>query len=129
MAETDKIKEKIAAMVAAKLLELSQQNLVEMKAIDTGLLLRSGRIGKDFDQYYVLYDAPYAWPINFGAAPHYVNPKQLEGWVRRKLNIKNKKQANATAIAISKKILLHGTEPRPYMDKALEDIKKVKFDI
>lgn len=101
----------------------SQENLVDNGTIDTGFLLRSGSVGKENRFVTIHYDAPYAEAIEKGTDPHKVSPKMLEGWVRRKMKIKNPAKVRSIAIAISKKIQARGTKPQPYVDPAINKAK------
>lgn len=120
------LEKQIARQIADFIFTESQQNLVKLGAIDTGFLLKSGKIIDQPSGADIFYDAPYAWAVNFGTDPHGVNPKVLEGWVRRKLGIKNEKQAKSVAFLIARKISQRGTEPQPFMDQAIETAK-IKF--
>lgn len=106
----------------------SQENLITSGAIDTSNLFLSGSIEEEGDDIVILYDAPYASALNDGTKPHFVNPKQLEGWVRRKINPGSEVEVRSIAFLISRKIKERGTKPNPFMDKAIE-LAKIKFGI
>jgi len=112
------ISKAISREVADFLFSRSQENIVEMGISDTGALLQSGIIKEEADDVIVEYSAPYAQAINDGAKPHNVNPKQLEGWVKRKLGVP-KSEVPKVARAIANKIKNRGTKPQPFIDSAI----------
>ena len=112
--------------VADFLFTNSQENIITMGISDLGFLLGSGEIKEEGENIIISYDAPYASAINFGTDPHFVSPKELEGWVRRKLNKKSEKEVKKVAFLISRKIAKLGTQPKPFFDKAVA-ATRIKF--
>ena len=66
--------------------------------------------------------------VNDGSKPHGMNPKLLEGWVRRKINPGSEAEVKSIAFLIARKIKERGTIPNPFMDKAIE-LAEIKFGI
>ena len=118
---------KVSNRIAHELFSNSQKNLINLKAVDTGFLLRSGEIEEFNDGWQIVYSAPYSSEINDGTIPHLVSLKVLIKWVKRKFSYSEKK-AYPIALAIQKKIMNKGTKPRPFMDKAIADIK-IKYNL
>ena len=103
---------------------LSQELIVQNGTSDTGALLISGKVEKNFLQKRIVYDAPHAVPIEFGTDPHYVSKEGIMGikkWAQRKLGLSEKK-AERAAYAIANNILKKGTDPQPYLRPAAEVI-------
>ena len=103
----------------------SQENLTDMGIDDTGALRLSGEILEEGDDIIISYSAPYATDVNDGTQPHPVSYKVLLSWVERKLGVP-KKDVVKVAKAIAAKIKRMGTDPKPYMDNAIE-VAKVKY--
>ena len=118
----------LAREVADFIFTNSQENLIELGAIDTSNLFISGSIKEKENFILIHYDAPYAEAVNDGTDPHFVDAKELEGWVRRKINPKGVKKVKSIAFAVSKSIAKRGTVPQPFMTKAIE-LAKSKFNI
>jgi len=114
--------------VADFLFTNSQENIITMGISDLGFLLRSGSIREEGENIIIEYDAPYASAINFGSQPHNVSPKELEGWVRRKLRKKSEGEVKKTAFLISRKIANVGTKPQPFLDRAIANTK-IRFRV
>lgn len=125
--ELKELGKKISKQVAHELFSNSQNNLVSFEAIDTAFLLKSGYIIETKEGWEVGYNAPYAQFVNDGTRPHYVGVKHLIRWVKRKLGYSDK-EAYKVAKAIQKKIQQKGTDPKPFMSKAIADIK-IKYKI
>ncbi len=131
MAEDKEIKaigKQIAREIGDFIFANSQENLVTSGAIDTSNLFLSGSIEEEGDDIVITYDAPYAQAVNDGTKPHGVDPKVLEGWVRRKINPGSEVEVRKIAFLISRKIKERGTKPNPFMDKAIE-LAEIKFGI
>lgn len=99
----------------------SQENLIKNRSVDTGFLLKSGKPPKwKGNECIVEYTAPYALFVEYGTEPHYISPKKLVGWVRRKLGIREP-EALSVARAIAVKISREGTEPKPFLRPAINE--------
>lgn len=117
----------LAREVADFIFTNSQENLIELGAIDTSNLFLSGGIKEKKNFILIHYDAPYAEAVNDGTDPHFVDAKELEGWVRRKINPKGVKKVKSIALAVSKAIAKRGTVPQPFFTKAVE-LGRAKFN-
>lgn len=109
--------------VAQRIFTFSQENLIRDGRIDTSKLFLSGSIREEGDEVIIIYDAPHAKAAEFGSKPHWTSHKNLIPWVRRKLGIKNEKEAEKVAYAIAANIAKRGTEPMFFMKKAIEQAK------
>ncbi len=116
-----------AREIADEIFADSQENLIEDGSVDTSNLLLSGGIKEDPNHITIFYDAPYANDIDEGTKPHFVEPKQLEGWVKRKINPGSEKKVKSITFAISKAIEQRGTIPTNFMTKAVEQAR-AKFN-
>src|SRR5690606_31267773 len=68
----------------------------------------------------------YATAIEFGLPPGTrPDPEALQGWVRRKLGVKDRREARSVAYAIARKIERSGTKPQPYLFPAAEAERRV----
>lgn len=123
--EFEKVVDEMLTKIAIEIFKRSQENIRKFNAIDTGFLWRSGfvRIDKILEKE-VGYTAPYSVYVEFGSEPHYVPQKPIFEWVRRKLKITSKKKANSVAWAIVKKISEEGVKPRPFLRKAIDEVKR-----
>ena len=110
--------------IADKIFTRSQENLVEDGSIDTGNLLRSGKIYQKGKSTIIEYDAPYAAAIEAGTKPHQVDPADLYKWVRRKLGITNPQEIKRVSFAISQNIAKRGTEPTWFFKRALKSVMR-----
>ena len=119
---------KVAREIADFIFTNSQENLVEMKAIDKSDLFLSGGIEEEKDGVVIRYDAPHANAVNDGTDPHFINPEELEGWVRRKINPGSEKKVKEIAFFVSRSIKKFGTKPRPFFDQAVA-LAKIKFKL
>ena len=119
---------KLAREIADFIFTNSQENLVSSGAIDTSNLFLSGSVTDEKDGTVIHYDANYAEAIDQGTDSHFVNPEELEGWVRRKINPGSDKKVKSIANAISKAIKKRGTIPNPFFTKAVA-LAEGKYDI
>ena len=110
--------------VVDKVFEKTQQNLVDDGKIDTGTLIQTGNINREFLYKQVVYPAEHASVVNYGrqigATPPPIAP--LIPWVRRKLSVKNEKEAKSIAFAISKAIHQRGIQPTFFVDNAVNEV-------
>lgn len=114
--------------VAENIFFQSQQNIVEKKIIDRGVLLQRGNINDSFLEKKIIYPVPYAESIEFGRLPGTQPPvNMLKDWVKRKGIAKNDKEINNIAWAIAKDIKKDGMMPRPFLGPAVEaELQKLR---
>lgn len=114
--EMDKFLNKLVDRIFA----LSQQNLIDDGKVDTGTLLKTANINRDFLDKEIVYPAPYADNVEYGRLPGTMPPTQvLKSWISRKLKVKNPKQVERIAWAIAKAIEKRGIEPSPFLRPAI----------
>lgn len=102
----------------------SQQIIVNQSIIDEGTLLKSGNVNRQLLDKEIVYSAPYADTIEFGRMPGSMPPiSSIEGWLGRKLGIQDEKEKKRIAFAIARDIERNGTEPRPFLQPAIEQTK------
>lgn len=118
----DEMMKELAVFIFAQ----AQENLIKNGTPDTGYLMRSATVKKEGNNWVDDWDAPYAARIENGSGPHYVPPKVLEGWIRRKLGVKDPDEVKSIAFAISKHIERYGTKPQPFVWPAIETAR-LKF--
>lgn len=115
----------------------SQENLVNPNKdgwiiTDEGQLLQSGDVFPlNESTWRIIYRCPYADDIENGSEPHFVDPQELEGWVRRKMlkkkgdSTKIAKASKRIAINVANKIGREGTEPTFFLHRAVkEEVRK-----
>lgn len=113
--------DKLLDNFADRIFELSQDNLIRQGKVDTGTLLKSGNVNKEFLEKTITYSAPYADIIEYGRNPGQIPySKWLHKWVRRKLGIRNEAEIKRVAFAIAKSIEQRGIMPSPYIRPAFE---------
>lgn len=122
--DINKVIDEIIRQLSLDIFKYSQTNLIEDGSIDTGFLLRSGIVEKEGKDYFIHYKAPYARIIEEGANTIIVSPEELEGWVRRKLGIKDSKENLRVSGAISKKLKERGLEGTFFLTRAIDKTKK-----
>ena len=88
-------------------------------AFDRGILARSGNVTKEFLKKRVGFSAPYAKWIEYGTDPHYPPLAPILAWVLRKRLAKNKRQAHQIAQKIVWSMGTYGTEPKPFLRRAI----------
>jgi spore cortex formation protein SpoVR/YcgB (stage V sporulation) len=115
-----------------EVMEESQHYLdVVNKTTDTGALAGSAKVFKQENQVIVSYNSPYAADIEYGTDPHYVDPRDLEPWVRRKLKIIGRRTM-MVARKVSNKIMNEGTNPQPFLRPILNKLVaegKLKYEM
>ncbi len=134
MQEVDKFMD----IVADRIFQLSQENLVKphikdfksgrSKTIittDTGNLLKTANINRNFLKKEIVYPAPYASDVEFGNSGIQVMPEDLMKWVRRKLFKGKGKESTVlkTAKNIAEALALRGQSPDPYLSPAISQAK------
>lgn len=106
---------------ADRVFELSQKNLVLEGKIDTGNLLKTGNLNRQFLKKEIVYSAQYAINVHDGRARGTMPPVEpLIKWARRKLGAENPRAAG-WAIAMS--IKERGIQPTPFLLNALQQAK------
>ncbi len=121
--DVSKVEEPIKLKVKGQLEDIARELVNEMKIeapTDTGRLKQSIQIiGSAEDKLYVGTSVKYAAYIQFGTRPHYPPIQPLKKWVRRKLNAEE-----SVAYAVQRKIGAKGTEPNPFVDRAIEKVRR-----
>lgn len=93
-------------------------------AIDTGELMRSiDKIDTDTGAL-IEANAPHAAFIEYGTRPHYPPIQPLAEWAKRKGLASTDAESESVARAIALKIARRGTEPRHFMKKSVETMKR-----
>lgn len=114
--------DKILNNLADRTFELSQGNLIEANKVDTGHLLKTANIQRDFLSKTITYPAPYAAAVHNGrAAGHPMYSEWLHKWVTRKLGISNKTEMKSVAFAIARSIEARGIDPFPFLEDAYRE--------
>jgi len=97
---------------------------------DTGRLANSIAIAEEQDglDARIGTNLIYARAIEFGFPPGYLQRMPpvdaIQGWVRRKLGVKDAKEARSIAFAIARKIKRSGTKAQPFLFPAAEAAKR-----
>lgn len=109
---------------------LSQQKLVDDGKIDTGFMLKTANVKREFLKKEIVYPAPYAVVVHNGrASGHPMYSGWLHKWVRRKLGITDEKKVKSISYAIAKTIEKRGIEPTPFLRDAAESVAFRNGDI
>lgn len=119
------LKGELLELVADEIFAESQNNLIEDKIWDRGILGRSCPGPKKIsnNRYEIRYSAPHAIPVEFGREPGTMPPVfELERWAKRKLGL-SAKEAKSASWAIAIKIKNEGTPPRRFLGNAVLKIK------
>ena len=100
------------------LLSESKRNLIKSRAIDRGILLRSGFVNRKFLEKEIGFAAPHAGIIEFGSRPHMPPVEPFIGWARRGLRL-SANLARKAAWGIAVNIKKFGSIPRPFLRPAI----------
>lgn len=104
----------------------TQQNIVEMGAVNLGNLLKSGNIERNYLKKRVYYDAPYDLYVEYGRLPGKMPPvDKIKEWVLQKGLATNKKEITEIAWRISSSIKKNGIKSRPFFRKAIANIENL----
>jgi hypothetical protein len=110
--------------IADDVFSKSQSNIVDLGIIDEGTLLKTGNINREYLSKTIIYPMPYAESIEYGRTPGTMPPvSAIQGWVKRKLNVKDEAKSKSIAWAIAMDIKENGTLPRPFLSPAIESVK------
>ena len=103
------------------------KNIIDMKIVNTGNLLRSVNIERNYLSKELIIDTPYVRVIEFGRMPGSMPPvDRIKEWVLQKKFTNNEKEAKRIAWAISIDIKNNGLRPRPFFKKSINNfISKV----
>lgn len=101
----------------------ARRRLHEGGTTDTGRLANSIATEEESSglDYRVGTNLEYATAIEYGLPPG-MRPdvESLTGWVRRKLGVRDPREARRVAFLIARKIQRHGTDAQPYLHPAAE---------
>ncbi len=100
--------------IALTLRREMRSNIDFLGITDLGFLKNSVHVYPVGDDFVVKVEADYASAVNDGTFPHWAPIKPLLGWARRKLG------EEKAAYAVRAKIAKKGTEPKPFVDPAIE---------
>lgn len=107
--------------IADRIFQLSQENLIEDGHIDTGTMLKTANINRGDGYAMITYPAEYADNIEYGRQPGTQPPLEpLIKWCRRKLKLKDDKEAEKVAWAIVVSIKKRGIAPTRFMRNAID---------
>ena len=113
----------IAEQIATEILNKALENIERFNAIATGRLYASGKIEHvKRGEYLVYFDVPYARYVEFGTAPHTPPIIALWKWARAKYGVSSE-EAWRIAYKVQQAIAEVGTKPRPFLRKAVDDVK------
>lgn len=108
-----------------RVFELSQENLISEEKIDTAMLFKTANINIDGNEKTIVYPANHASFVHDGRDKGSMPPTQpLEGWVRRKLGIRDPKKVKRVAFAIAKAIEERGITQSPFLERAIDQSNK-----
>ena len=125
--------------ITDRIFQLSQENLVEphvkvfksgksktVITTDSGFLLKSGNVNRQFLKKQIVYPVPYASDVEFGNNGFQVEPEELFKWVGRKL-LKGKgteAQVKRTATNIlANSLAERGQSSDPFLQRAVSQAK------
>jgi len=112
--------DKLMDNIVDKIFQRSQENLIREGKVDTGTLLKTANINREFLKKEIVFPALYADVIEYGRAPGSMPPVEaLEKWVMRKLGIE-KKKAKSVCWAIAMAIKQRGMAATPFLRPAIE---------
>lgn len=105
--------------------QLAQENLIKDGKVDTGKLLTTSNVQRNYLLKVLTFPSNYADVIEWGRNPGSMPPVDaLVDWVRRKLGIDNEAEARSVAFAIATAIKQRGMAPSPYLRPAVEQTNR-----
>lgn len=108
-------------IAAEEIFANSQDIIIQNNIVDEGTLLKSGTINKFQLRREIVYAVPYADIIEYGRIPGSMPPLEpIMNWVKRKLRVTNENEVKRIANLIRWDIYQNGTEPRPFLQPAIE---------
>jgi hypothetical protein len=112
---------RILDKIADSLIEKMKENIVQMDAVATGMLIKSFEKKKEEDAVVVENTAPYAYLVEFGTEPHDVPFEPILRWVIIKKG-ESLEDAVESAWRIVAKIKREGTEEKPFVRNAIHQL-------
>ena len=102
--------------IADEIFAESQRNLVDDEKIDTGNLLKTANVNREFLHKTIIYPAPYADVVEFGRQPGSMPPvSAIAQWAQRH----GISDPEKTAWAIANAIKARGIKPTFYLTDAV----------
>jgi hypothetical protein len=101
--------------------------IVDKTPVDTGAMKNAWRVVDVDNGAHLLNDAPYAGVIEKGARPHTVSAEgraSIQRWVKRKLQIRDDKEAEGIMWAIVKKIEKEGYKGTFAVQNSMEEFRR-----
>lgn len=92
-------------------------------AVHTGDLMRSVRYERTEKGGSITVDAPHAPFVEYGTRPHWPPTQPILDWVKAKFGLTGQ-QAEQAAFSIRAKIAAHGTKPRFFMRRTVQQLTK-----
>lgn len=115
--------DEIAEQIVTEVLNKALDNINKFNAIATGRLYASGNIKHiNKGEYLVYFDVPYARYVEFGTAPHTPPIIALWKWAQAKYGVSSE-EAWSIAYKVQQAITESGTKPRPFLRRAIDDVK------
>ena len=118
--------------IDAILFDIAEAILTESQRlvnVDPAELADSGHIRQTGSEYEIVYDAPHAIPLEFGAGPHSPPWEVLAKWTwrnRGRFGLSKRKETDRLAWAIKKTIEKKGSDAHPYLRPAADSIRGAK---
>ena len=114
-----KVKDKVKE-IAQQIFTISQENIIKMKAFDSGFLLRSGEVRDEGETVIIEYSCPYAKVVEYGREPGHMPPVEpIKDWSKKKFGL-SEKEATSRGWAIATKIKKEGVDARPFLRDAID---------
>lgn len=119
----DGLMDDVLEEIAQKVFQKSQEKVVEMKAVDTGFMLKTAFFESKFMQKKISYPAPYAAWVEYGRHEGTMPPVEpIAMWVKRQVGVRNEKEALRIAWAVAMNMKEKGIKPRPFIRTAVREV-------
>lgn len=111
--------------LADSILDKAVQNLIDDGKIDTGAIIKTANVNREYLNKQVVFPVNYAEVVNYGrqANSQMPPPSSLYNWIRRKLGVQGEKNIKRTAFAIAKSIGERGIEGTFFVENAITDAR------
>jgi hypothetical protein len=107
--------------LADLILEKAVQQLIDDGKIDTGAIIKTANVNREYLHKQVVFPMEYSDVVNYGRQPNsrMPPPSALYDWVRRKLGVQGDTQIKQTAYLIARAIGERGIEGTFFAENAI----------
>lgn len=107
------------------ILEIAVQNLIDDGKIDTGSIIKTAAVNREYCKKQVVFPVDYASVVNYGrqANSQMPPPSALYNWVRRKLGVQGEKEIKRVSFLIARAIGERGIQGTFFAENAVMEAR------